>query len=458
MNQFDKLDDCTLNKNILDTQLPCNWHTSENINLPENISSYPDESRGTCEELPENPVLFNETSFDKGSFGKVSIHTKDNKIFGSDEKLKDILDFCNKNNNCIVKKKLDINNDNEKDISNEVNILWILSHLPKKYNKFFPKIYGYKDNTHNQTEIDFDNDDDDGDNSDDGNNSDDGDSDDMYMGGGSITGEINIYQTYSGQTLYNYMNENENMSFDKIMRIMMFIAKGLCILHSCQICHYDLKPQNITVKIDINGAIDGINIIDFGASRFIKNGKAYLILRNNTGFFTELYEGQHISNYLYSGPDISDNSSVKTQLSDIWNIGSIFVHVLTGIPVSILLIINDNHNIEKLAYSEIYKLYKETKIWNPIMFSISLNMYENKEIWSVYLLVEKFLTKFFNSKKNITNSHIPDFIKDLSRCFMFLGNHNESKNRISANELFRSLKKVFNNKEEDSLDSLLSST
>ena len=457
MNQFDKLADYTLNKNILDTQLPCNWHTSENINPPENISTYPDESRGTCEELPENPVLFNETSFDKGSFGKVSIHTKDNKIFGSDEKLKDILDFCNKNDNCIVKKKLDINNDNEKDISNEVNILWILSHLPKKYNKFFPKIYGYKDNTHNQVEIDFDNDDDD----DDGDNSDNDNSvnsDDMYMGGGSITGEINIYQTYSGQTLYNYMNENKNMSFDKIMRIMMFIAKGLCILHSCQICHYDLKPQNITIKIDNNGDIDGINIIDFGASRFIKNGKAYLILRNSMGFFTELYEGPHISNYLYSGPDISDTSSVKTQLSDIWNVGSIFLHVLTGIPVSKLLIINDNHNIEKLAYSEIYKLYKETTIWNPVMFSISLNMYESKEIWSIYLLVEKFLTKFFDSKKNITNRHVPDFIKDLSRCFMFLGKHNEGKNRISANELFRSLKKVFSNKEQDSLDNLLSST
>jgi predicted metallopeptidase len=217
-----------------------------------------------------------------------------------------------------------------------------------------------------------------------------------------------------------------------------------------------LKPQNITIKIGINGDIDGINIIDFGASRFIKNGKAYLILRNSMGFFTELYEGQHISNYLYSGPDISYTSNVKTQLSDIWNIGSIFLQVLTGIPVSILLIINDNHNIEKLEYDEIYKLYKETKIWNPIMFSISLNMYESKEIWSVYLLVEKFLTKFFNSKKNITNSYIPDFIKDLSRCFMFLGKHNESKNRISANELFRSLKKVFSNKEQDSLDNLLS--
>ena len=411
---------------IINTPLPCNWLDVQSPHEP------------VCEYLPENPVLFNKTYLSEGSFGKVSLHTKDNVIF---DRSNTVIDFCNiHTNTCIVKKKLHRYDNHEKHISNEVNILWMLSHLPQKYNVYFPIIYGYQNNVVDNDNIFYF----------------DGDdkenikipefAEDGYYGGhygGLRSDDISIYQTYSGVTLYTYMTEYAPIPFDKVTRIMMFISKALCVLHACQLCHYDLKPQNITIKLDEDGAIKGVNLIDFGVSRLIQNNKAYLILRNNSGFFAELCEESISGNHLYSGPEVFDDSDIRTQMSDIWNIGSIFVELLTGIPVSILLIINDNNDINDMSYEKICELRATTKIWNNVMFPISLARYESKGSFSVYTVVKIFLTKFFDSNPDIANKYVPSFIHDISSAFIYFKYGVTTWKRISSHELFKSIKKLF---------------
>jgi len=414
--------------NIINTPLPCNWSDVQSLRKPEHI----------CEDLPENPMLFNKTSLGEGSFGKVSLYTKDNIIF---EQPGNVTDFCNiRTNTCIVKKKLHRYDNHEKHISNEVNILWMLSHLPQKYNIYFPTLYGYQNNVA-EDDNNFYFDEDDKESVKIPEFAEDGYSGGFY--GGLRSDNISIYQTYSGITLYTYMIEYAPIPFDKVIYIMMFISKALCVLHACQLCHYDLKPQNITIQLDEDGAIKGVNLIDFGVSRFIQNNKAYLILRNNNGFFTELCEESISGNNLYSGPEAFDDSDIRTQMSDIWNIGSIFVELLTGIPVSILLIINDNNDINDMSYEKICELRTTTKIWNNVMFPISLARYESKGSFSVYAVVKTFLTKFFESKPSVMHKYIPSFINEISSAFIYVKHGATTKKRISSRELFRSIKKLF---------------
>ena len=433
----------TVNIDTIRTPLPCNW-----------ISSKSTKADSKCKELPENPQLFNEIPLGSGSFGSVSILTRDNIDFkGSNEEQ---IKYCNDiNNKCVVKKRIEIEN-NQKDTSNEANILWILSQLPPKFNKFFPSIEGYMENIHSKLD-NFDDDDDDDNNNDNDNNDNDNDNneDDMYQGGGLlINGNVDIYQTYSGQNLYYFMKGN-NMSFYEIVRLMATITQGLCVLHACQICHYDLKPQNIAIY-----DIEHINIIDFGASRFIQNENSYRILKNENTFFAELYEENNATNALYSGPELFNDSGIKKVLSDMWNIGSIFVEILTGIKVSILLIINNNNDIDNMSFEKIVQLHDTETIWNPIALLVSLSQYEKKGIMSVNVVVRKFLIKFFESRffvshyKGIENKHIPDFITDISSCFICLKKGMTIKNRISANQLFRSIKELLN-QIPDSLDNLV---
>ncbi|RXN34173.1 RNA-binding MEX3A [Labeo rohita] len=94
--------------------------------------------------------------------------------------------------------------------------------------------------------------------------------------------------------------------------VMITIIKGMCegltYMHSKNIVHQDLKPDNIMVEYNTYRAV----IIDLGLARFQKNGFCF---------------GVEGGNLCYSAPEIFQGKH-RDQYSDVWAMGKIIAELL----------------------------------------------------------------------------------------------------------------------------------
>ncbi|XP_002751407.2 serine/threonine-protein kinase 17A [Callithrix jacchus] len=98
-----------------------------------------------------------------------------------------------------------------------------------------------------------------------------------------------------------------------VQRLMRQILEGVHFLHTHDVVHLDLKPQNILLTSD--SPLGDIKIVDFGLSRILKNSEE---LREIMG--TPEYVAPEILSY--------DPISMAT---DMWSIGVLTYVMLTGI-------------------------------------------------------------------------------------------------------------------------------
>ncbi|KAM9215889.1 serine/threonine-protein kinase 17A [Dugong dugon] len=98
-----------------------------------------------------------------------------------------------------------------------------------------------------------------------------------------------------------------------VQRLMRQILEGVHFLHTHDVVHLDLKPQNILLTSD--SPLGDIKIVDFGLSRIMKNSEE---LREIMG--TPEYVAPEILSY--------DPISMAT---DMWSIGVLTYVMLTGI-------------------------------------------------------------------------------------------------------------------------------
>ncbi|XP_058603905.1 serine/threonine-protein kinase mos-like [Onychostoma macrolepis] len=115
----------------------------------------------------------------------------------------------------------------------------------------------------------------------------------------------------SGKTLEKLMfSPQSNMELTK--PVMVTIIKGMCegltYMHSKNIVHQDLKPDNIMVEYSTYRAV----IIDLGLARFQKNGLCF---------------GVEGGNLCYSAPEIFQGKH-RDQYSDVWAMGKIITELL----------------------------------------------------------------------------------------------------------------------------------
>jgi len=115
--------------------------------------------------------------------------------------------------------------------------------------------------------------------------------------------------------------KNSTFSYGFTIKLTKQILCGLAYMHSLNICHSDLKLQNITLD-GINNKLS-IKIIDFGASRIIINDNMYLMTAN---------ELSQTASYV-SSPTIADPHSAKIAKcnvkNDIWSLAMIFFEMIT---------------------------------------------------------------------------------------------------------------------------------
>ncbi|KAK2868715.1 hypothetical protein Q7C36_000586 [Tachysurus vachellii] len=123
-----------------------------------------------------------------------------------------------------------------------------------------------------------------------------------------------VVELIRGGELFDFIASKENLTENEAIDFLKQILRGIGFMHSKQIAHFDLKPENIMLS-DKNAEHPEIKIIDFGlAHRFIA-GEEYKSLCG-----TPQYIAPEVINY--------EPLSVST---DMWSIGVITYILLSGI-------------------------------------------------------------------------------------------------------------------------------
>jgi serine/threonine protein kinase len=119
-----------------------------------------------------------------------------------------------------------------------------------------------------------------------------------------------------GRTLQKMIvSEHESMHDSLVQRIFCDVLQGICVFHSNDILHLDLKPSNIWIRADGTAMI-----IDFGTSRIGREGKNHLPPMHTPGFAAP---EQHRKFYR------PDKIGIWT---DIYNFGATIYSCIEGEP------------------------------------------------------------------------------------------------------------------------------
>lgn len=88
------------------------------------------------------------------------------------------------------------------------------------------------------------------------------------------TDVILILELVAGGELFDFLAEKESLTEEEATEFLKQILNGVQYLHSLQIAHFDLKPENIML-LDKNVPKPRIKIIDFGLAHKIDFGNEF---------------------------------------------------------------------------------------------------------------------------------------------------------------------------------------
>ncbi|XP_029592551.1 death-associated protein kinase 2 isoform X3 [Salmo trutta] len=123
-----------------------------------------------------------------------------------------------------------------------------------------------------------------------------------------------IVELISGGELFDFIAEKESLSEEEAIEFLKQILKGVGFMHTKNIAHFDLKPENIMLA-DKTMPHPHIKIIDFGLAHRLKQGEEY---RSLSG--TPQYIAPEVINY-----------EPLSEAADMWSIGVITYILLSGL-------------------------------------------------------------------------------------------------------------------------------
>ena len=118
----------------------------------------------------------------------------------------------------------------------------------------------------------------------------------------------------SGETLADKMKRENTLNLYEAKSIILSVLNGLNYLHNKQVIHNDITNQN--VMLDLSGKVTIPKIIDFGYARFLKQSNKDF-LKDGLNLF---YTANETFNKVFSFQ------------SDIYSVGALYFHLLTGLP------------------------------------------------------------------------------------------------------------------------------
>ncbi|ELP88250.1 hypothetical protein EIN_226130 [Entamoeba invadens IP1] len=113
------------------------------------------------------------------------------------------------------------------------------------------------------------------------------------------------------QMLHDYTVEQLPIPLGHVRLFTYQLCRGLCYLHSMNICHRDLKPQNILIDREKLH----LKICDFGAAKILD------VQQPNTAYICTRH---------YRAPELIFGCINYTTAIDIWSVGCIIAELLTS--------------------------------------------------------------------------------------------------------------------------------
>lgn len=123
-----------------------------------------------------------------------------------------------------------------------------------------------------------------------------------------------ILELVGGGELFDFIAEKENLLESEAIEFMQQILEGLGYMHSKNIAHFDLKPENIMLS-DGAPSHPQIKLIDFGLAHLLTPGEEF---RSSSG------------TPQYIAPEVI-NLEPLTTAADMWSIGVITYILLSGL-------------------------------------------------------------------------------------------------------------------------------
>uniref|UniRef100_A0A8C1FC51 non-specific serine/threonine protein kinase n=1 Tax=Cyprinus carpio carpio TaxID=630221 RepID=A0A8C1FC51_CYPCA len=127
------------------------------------------------------------------------------------------------------------------------------------------------------------------------------------------TDVVLILELVSGGELFDFLAEKESLSEEEATQFIKQILEGVHYLHTRNIAHFDLKPENIML-LDKNAPLPRIKLIDFGLAHKIAEGVEFKNI-----FGTPEFVAPEIVNYEPLGLE-----------ADMWSVGVITYILLSG--------------------------------------------------------------------------------------------------------------------------------
>ena len=284
-----------------------------------------------------------------------------------------------------------------------------------------------------------------------------------------------------GCTLKQYIKKNENISEDNARIIIKQLLTALSYLHyTCDICHRDVKPENIMFKE--KNDINCLKLLDFGLSLDSFESKNHL---------------ENCGTLVYMAPELLINNGKYTKGVDVWSVGIILYMLLMkgknpfynkGDKRETIIknirnnnvifsFENDNLNqVSKMGKDLINKLLKKNPLYRytirsalehpwitmnkfdkiPLTIYDKANIDENVERLRLFLLVAIFLNHvkknnlfLEDNPTNKKNSNNGENVNDDSNNDYEFGNINKNKKMKSTKQIRN--KKKFDMKEYEKM-------
>lgn len=144
-----------------------------------------------------------------------------------------------------------------------------------------------------------------------------------------------VMEELCGDELYDYMQENRHkMCEARVCRIFSQMLNAIFYLHSLNVVHCDIKPENFVFTTPQN---KNLKLIDFGMSKIL-TWRSYFSRMNGTPYYVapEVLQGHY------------------NESSDIWSLGICLYALCYGVPPFF-----SNKKDRKSATKEVYDLTKK---------------------------------------------------------------------------------------------------
>ncbi|QSL65480.1 hypothetical protein MERGE_002792 [Pneumocystis wakefieldiae] len=129
---------------------------------------------------------------------------------------------------------------------------------------------------------------------------------------------LNLVLEYIPETVYrvsrNYAKKKQTMPLFDIKIYIYQLFRSLAYIHSQDICHRDIKPQNLL----LNPAIGVLKLCDFGSAKVLVTGKP------NVSYICSRY---------YRAPELIFGATNYTTKIDIWSTGCVLAELMLGQPI-----------------------------------------------------------------------------------------------------------------------------